>query len=138
MPQTELQTDQDWMLRELGTGLKKLLCLRLEGQPADDSIAGTLLGWYEALSSRWYDEIEDTPRFRAAFRELMRLSKRWPAPADFLDALPPLSAEYKPRADYAPRLCSDESNRIGMSHITAILDSLGGPIAAKHEADTHA
>ena len=122
--QTQIEP-QDWILRELGKGLQKLLCLRLDGQPADDSIAGTLLAWHEAVSTRWYDEAEDTPRFQTAFRELMRCSKHWPAPAHFLDALPRLEEPYKVPETYAPRLESDESRRVGMQHVGDIMRKLG-------------
>lgn len=119
------ETEPDWLLLELGEGLKKLRCLSLEGQPSADDLGGTLLGWYEAISTRWYDEQEDRPRFQAGFRELMRTCKRWPAPSQFLDAMPKLAPDYRPRADYAPRLTSDESTRIGQQHIGQILEMLG-------------
>jgi hypothetical protein len=119
----------------LGTGLKKLLCLRLDGCPAAEDIGGTLLGWYEALSSRWYEETEDAPRFRQGFRELMRTSKRWPAPANFLDALPPLAADYRP-SENVKRLPNDEVNRVGLAHIGKILESIAA--AAEQPAETEA
>ena len=79
----------DWINRELSTGFQKLLCLSLEGQPAAEVIPGTLATWREVLTSnRVFDEVRDAPRFRSAFSCLCARIRRWPVPADFLDAMP--------------------------------------------------
>lgn len=74
---------------ELKAGFKKLLALSLEDRPGHDVIAGTLLVWAEAIGmGRQFSEDIDAPRFRAAFAQLIKKSRRWPAPADFIEALP--------------------------------------------------
>lgn len=46
--------------------------------------------WAEALTDgRVWDEELDGPRFRKAFVKLSHIRRTWPAPADFLEALPP-------------------------------------------------
>lgn len=118
--------DQDWTLRELGTGLKKLLCLRLDGCPAEDAVGGTLLGWYEAIASRWADEETDAPRVQEGFRVLMRTCKHWPAPAELVEAMPPVAGRNnEPRP---LKLTDEESQRRGLQRCNEILKRLGGSI----------
>lgn len=72
------------------TGFQKLLCLSLERQPAVDLLPGTVMAWAEVIrTGRAFDEALDAPRFRKAFVTLASTRRSWPAPADFLDALPP-------------------------------------------------
>ncbi len=78
-----------WIHDEILDGLSKLLCLSLERTPASDMIAGTAMAWCEALTdSRCWDERLDAPRFRKAFVKRAQIRRVWPAPADFMDALP--------------------------------------------------
>lgn len=52
-------------------------------------IAGTAMAWAEALTAeRAWDQQRDTPRIRSAFITLAATRRHWPAPRDFLDALP--------------------------------------------------
>lgn len=111
----------DWLIRELRDGLQKLLCLSLEGQPSADVIAGTLLAWSETIThGRRFDQGRDELRFREAFRVLANRHRRWPAPVDFLDALPGL-----PGAPRVARLESDENKRRGMQALTEIAARMG-------------
>lgn len=71
------------------TGFQKLLCLGLERTPATDLIEGTVLTWREVvLQGRAFDEQLDADRFRRAFVSLAATRTSWPAPIDFLTALP--------------------------------------------------
>lgn len=46
--------------------------------------------WVETLSDgRVWDQQLDTPRFRKAFVKLAQIRRTWPAPADFIEAMPP-------------------------------------------------
>lgn len=46
--------------------------------------------WLEALTTgRVWDQERDTARIRQAFVLLAQTQRTWPAPRDFLDALPP-------------------------------------------------
>jgi len=48
------------------------------------------MAWHEALTARRsWDRDRDTPRVRQAFVTLAATRRQWPAPADFVDALPP-------------------------------------------------
>ena len=61
----------------------------LDRTPATDLINGTVLAWSEVLTAgRVFDEQLDAPRFRKAFVTLAATRTSWPAPADFLTALP--------------------------------------------------
>ena len=78
-----------WVVRELTTGLSKLLTLGLDGHPAADIFNATIAVWVEAIcTGRVFNEQDDVPRFRRAFATLMQRESRWPSPAKFLDALP--------------------------------------------------
>lgn len=46
--------------------------------------------WVAALTDgRVWDQELDAPRFRKAFVKLSQIRRTWPAPADFMEALPP-------------------------------------------------
>lgn len=46
--------------------------------------------WAQAITkNRVWDQAPDAPRFREAFVTLAQMRRTWPAPADFLEALPP-------------------------------------------------
>ena len=83
---------QDWITREISSGLQKLILLSLDRQPALDVITpGTLPAWEEAIThGRVFDQQRDAPRFQAAFRTLLRTSAQWPNPQQFIAALPPI------------------------------------------------
>ena len=110
----------DWLKNELLTGFQKLLCLGLDRTPAMDLIHGTVGAWMETIThGRIFDQERDTPRIRAAFRTIAGRSRTWPAPVDFLDALP--------RIESAPRLAriDSEANREnGLQHLADIAAKL--------------
>lgn len=96
----------------MATGLQKLSCLSLDRTPAAEVLSGTAQAWVEAITDgRAWDRSRDAERVATAFRTLARTSRRWPSPADFLDALPdvpaPLAIAYerKPASDAAKRAC---------------------------------
>lgn len=79
----------DWITREIATGFQKLSCLALEREPAGDAMTGTVMAWTEAVThNREFVEQLDAQRFRKAFVALAVTRTSWPAPRDFLDALP--------------------------------------------------
>lgn len=103
------------------TGFQKLLCLGLDRTPASDLIEGTVMAWMEALTDgRHWDEGRDRERIRRAFVTLARTRRQWPAPADFLEALPriePLRALPKAAADPArAAACIAEARRLLQGH----------------------
>lgn len=75
------------------TGFQKLFCLSLERTPAAEVVDGTAQAWFEALTfGREWDRQRDTPRIRRAFVTLAQTQRMWPAPRDFIEALPPAPA----------------------------------------------
>jgi hypothetical protein len=89
--------DNQWLRAEIGTGLQKLLVLRLIGTPPEDAIVGTATVWLEAVeatTTRWNEQL-DQARVQRAFKTLLRICDHWPAPKLFLDNLgnrdPPLA-----------------------------------------------
>jgi hypothetical protein len=78
----------DWLLTEIERGISKLLCLGLDGQPAAELIEGTIGVWYEAVTAGRALGPEDAPRIRAGFANVVTRSRRWPSPADFIEAMP--------------------------------------------------
>ena len=112
----------DWITREINSGLQKLIPLSLDHSPPFDVLSrGTLPAWAEAISKgRAFNEQRDTPRFKIAFLTLQVRCKRWPAPCDFIDALPPIEGEPRNRpAD------SDSSRRVGILATSEIAKFLG-------------
>lgn len=46
--------------------------------------------WVQALTkNRVWEQEPDAPRFREAFVILAQTRRQWPAPADFMEAIPP-------------------------------------------------
>jgi hypothetical protein len=77
----------------------------LDRTPASDLIEGTILAWAEAITAgRAWDQERDAPRIREAFVTLARTRRQWPAPADFLEAVPRVRVELKalPRSPSDP------------------------------------
>jgi hypothetical protein len=84
-----METQTNWIQDEILDGLSKLLCLGLDRTPASDMIAGTAMMWHAAITDgRVWDEKLDAERFRRAFIVLAQRRRTWPAPADFIEALP--------------------------------------------------
>jgi hypothetical protein len=99
-----------------------MVLLSLDRSPPLDILSrGTLPAWVEAISTgRAFDEQRDVPRFRAAFTTLQVRCTRWPAPREFIDALPHLEGEPRNK-----RIDSDSSRQVGMRAIKEISKSLG-------------
>lgn len=99
--------------------------LSLEGTPARDVITLTAAVWSQAIGSgKAWSERRDAPRFEAAFETLCRTCRRWPAPADFLAAVPALPSE---RREMPRRIESDASK----AHIQSIVDGLAKRFSVK-------
>lgn len=99
--------------------MQQLLCLGLERQPASELIKGTLAMWERVVTNgRAFDEQRDAPRFRAAFLALGS-RRTWPAPQDFIDALPRVEKERVPL-----RLLSDEQRQRNRQRINDMLTKL--------------
>lgn len=79
------------------------------------------MAWSEVLTTgRHWDETRDAPRIRQAFVTLAGTRRTWPAPADFLEAIPkvePLKALTNRPADPArAAACIAEARRLLQGH----------------------
>lgn len=69
-----------WLVAEMAEGFQRLVLLRLEGSPSADSIPGVAMAWADAMmvvGIAW-DEAQDVPRLKMAFRLLSARLDRWP------------------------------------------------------------
>jgi len=113
--------DQTWIRNEIATGFQKLVTLSLDRQPAAEVIPGTVMTWLEVITTgREFQPERDRDRFRKAFRTLAGRCTHWPAPREFLDALPSL-----PGAPKVLRIDSDDNKRRGMQALTEIAERMG-------------
>lgn len=119
----------DWLKAEILTGVQRLLCLGLEGQPAAEVIPGTVGAWCEALeSSRAWCPQRDPPRIRTAFTALLRTRTRWPTPADFLTALPTVN----PGPSLPARIFSDEEIEANKRRLADMIATVFPDVPAEH------
>jgi hypothetical protein len=82
--------ETEWLRDEILAGLQKLYCLGLDRTPAAEILQGTAEAWVEAITTgRVFDRQLDTPRLRKAFVNLAGNRTSWPAPAHFVEAMPP-------------------------------------------------
>lgn len=120
-----------WLNDTIRIGLAKLLTLRLDGCPPDDVVGTTADVWLEALThQREWVEGRDAERFDAAFRTLARTCKRWPSPAQLLEALP---ASDQARIPHKPTI----SREAGQRRLDEIMGSLGAPAANRESTADH-
>lgn len=113
----------DWLLAEILAGMQRMLCLSLDRAPAAEMIEGTARAWLDAVADvRPWDYVRDRPCVREAFLRMQRTRTRWPAPADFLAALPPILTV--PTAEAAADAEMDRL-RADLAHF-AHLNALGG------------
>ena len=78
----------DWFEQAVTTGIQRLLVLSLDRTPAMELIEGTVDAWCDALWPGRDWRLSDSDRITEAFRTLSRTRDQWPAPRDFLAALP--------------------------------------------------
>jgi hypothetical protein len=115
---TESRDLPDWLLQEVAAGLQRLILLALEGGPALESIEGVALAWADACLC-WpiaWDEAQDAPRLRLAFRQLAASVKRFPSPVQLREVLPPRQAP--------PQLAPPEPNAALAARIQAEIRSV--------------
>lgn len=82
-------------------------------------LLGTTHAWLDAITDgRSWDEGRDTPRVAQAFRTLARTVRRWPAPAEFLEALPPVEVV---AIGYEAKPVSEEEKAANIAKLKALL-----------------
>lgn len=131
-----MQSETGWLELEILTGLQKLSCLSLDRTPAAEILPGTAQAWAEAIADgREWDERRDAQRMRTAFVTLARTMRRWPAPAEFLDALPPVPPPLALAKEHRP--ASPQQRAAAIEKIRTMLSATVQPIpAARVERDT--
>lgn len=82
----------EWLRNSILRGIQGLMMLRLQFAPAEDTIASLANAWLAVLMSlpHTWDQERDQPRIQRAFLTIAANCERWPAPKNFIDALPAL------------------------------------------------
>lgn len=96
----------EWLRNSVLKGLQGIMLLRLDGSPSADTMQGTANAWLAVLANlpHSWDQERDAPRIQRAFLTLAANSERWPAPKNFIDALPPVPPQLKidgPKGKYS-------------------------------------
>ena len=101
-------------------GIQRLYALRLEGAPPADSLQATATVWLDALGYKrsWREDANASRHPNRAARCAAR--RRGPAPAQFLDHLPPPPP---PPALPAPRLTAAD-HQDNAAWLTRLVDKL--------------
>lgn len=100
--------------------MQKLSTLSLDRTPAAEVLTSAAMTWYEAaIDGRAWDEARDTERVRKAFRTLVATMRRWPVPAEFLAALPPLPEPLAIGKDHKP--ASPAARAAAVAKVNALL-----------------
>lgn len=109
---------QAWFERAIAVGLSRLAALQLPGTPPDAATAAACRSvWVDALwPGRMWVQALDEARIAEAFGLLALRVRRWPAPAEFLEALPA-----RPEAIKLPEPAPDPQARARMQAMLAEL-----------------
>ena len=85
-----MSEDKRWLRVEIGTGLQRLLLLRLKDAPPAETIGLTGEVWLEAVSTMniAWDESLDAVRIREAFTRMSQVCEEWPAPKKLFELMP--------------------------------------------------
>jgi hypothetical protein len=108
----------EWLLELVKARMERLVILGLEGRPLGRAMGEVVRMWAQIIAHRMpnADPRLDAPRIHAAFDVLESYCERWPAPKQFLDALP---ARPEPKKLPPPEM--DEAKR---AQIKAMLAEL--------------
>lgn len=113
-----------WIKAEIAAGMQRLLCLKLERAPGVRVIRHTLDEWCKAIEAdHIWISYRDAARFRKAFTILARNCHSWPAPADFIEALPPIiqDAVVEPKKKESKE---NESEKKDLAHTHTEIDKI--------------
>lgn len=113
-----------------------MFCLSLDRTPAAEMLPGTAQAWLEAITDgKAWDEGRDAERIAAGFRTLARIARRWPAPAEFLDVVPPVAD--LPAIGYESKPVTPEQAAANIAKLKAMLGGVTEPMPpAKVERET--
>lgn len=126
-----VKTTPDWLVISVAQGIALLMGARLQGAPFAGNEADTQAvceAWLVALMNRSVDwhEHADKWRVEAAFRKLLSSSRKWPAPAELFDYLPPRLETSTPKLSHRPDM-SSASRVSGFRSLNLIRKSLNLP-----------
>jgi hypothetical protein len=107
-----------WLLELVKARMERLVILGLEGRPLGRAMGEVVRMWAQIIAHRLpnADPRLDAPRIHAAFDALEAACERWPAPKQFLDALPA-----RPQPKSLPPPAMDESKRAEVKAMLAEL-----------------
>ena len=113
-----------------------MFCLSLDRTPAAEMLPGTAQAWLEAITDgKAWQKGRDADRIAAGFRTLARIARRWPAPAEFLDVLPPVAD--LPAIGYEAKPVTAEQAAANIAKLKAMLGGVTEPMPpAKVERET--
>ena len=113
-----------------------MFCLSLDRTPAAEMLPGTAQTWLEAITDgKAWDEGRDADRIAAGFRTLARIARRWPAPAEFLDVVPPVAD--LPAIGYESKPVTPEQAAANIAKLKAMLGGVTEPMPkARVERET--
>ena len=113
-----------------------MFCLSLDRTPAAEMLPGTAQTWLEAITDgKAWDEGRDADRIAAGFRTLARIARRWPAPAEFLDVVPPVAD--LPAIGYESKPVTPEQAAANIAKLKAMLGRVTEPMPpARVERET--
>jgi hypothetical protein len=99
-------------------------------------LPGTAQTWLEAITDgKAWDEGRDADRIAAGFRTLARIARRWPAPAEFLDVVPPVAD--LPAIGYESKPVTPEQAAANIAKLKAMLGGVTEPMPkARVERET--
>lgn len=99
-------------------------------------LPGTAQAWLEAITDgKAWDRGRDADRIAAGFRTLARIARRWPAPAEFLEVLPPVAD--LPAIGYESKPVSAEQAAENIAKLKAMLTNVTEPVPpARVERET--
>ena len=113
-----------WFRRTVADGLKLLVALSLQNEPALDLMPATKKLWIHLLwnCGKAWQEDTDTNRILTAFTRLATRVDRWPAPKQLLELLP---SKDQPVSLPAPDIDREEAKR-HIAEIRAMLKGVKG------------
>jgi hypothetical protein len=122
----------DWFQDLIITGIQRLLCLSLDGRPAEAMVTATAAAWIDAAWRARAWTSDDASQIDEAFRDLASAARRWPAPPHLLDFLPgprALAAPYHAPAKTRTRALTSDASR---ERIRALLDATAAKLEMRH------
>lgn len=117
-------TPPAWFSTSIRSGLAQTYALSLTGSPSSELVGATTATWVDDLwhdpRYAWDDPEIDARRIAHAFRQLRRVSERWPTLVDFAKHLP--APPDVPALKHQP--CSPEQAAANVKRLREMIDGL--------------